>query len=638
MKSSSQTGEAHYSGIEKSKRDNSASESGGGAHSEQDKVEEEENLNTEEEENREQEKQAAEVDIDEERQAALPHATHYSSENLETESTGKTKAKSCNDISNNKYNAPGDSDEELETGKKVSIHILKGGSQKRGKKLFYKLKHFRGSDFSKSMDIMEGSKRIMKIKTKKHNFRKQQVKLSRDSEPLIAVLTWGVSQSVRELENVPIPPIFMSSDFKAHWKIKKENHNFNKQNMPSHFKFKEYCPLVFKKLRQLFNYNDERFEEIVQGISPTETAPCLSDEDPENPNSTPNTSFPTNFDNEDENRTGINSDCDLYPQLPLLHYSQDRSLVIKFVSSDNIAEMHSFLPKYYRHIVEQGANTLLPRYVAMYRLSTSSSSDGFDKHGKGYYAILMENMFSRHLKIHRQYDLKGSTVGRQANQSEKQNGTLFDKDFIQANEKISLEQNGKEQFLSRLHSDVEFLSDCKIISYSLLLGIHDRTRQDSTIRRVASGGSPSDPNCSDKGYESPDNQILIPGDRIGDANLAPPSESQSSNLLQAQTQQIIGGVRRLSATETNMCNYEFKSAEDDNQHIYYCGLIDCMSDYDAQKRMAHAIKSRRHANAEISTVKPEKYKIRFLDFVKDQVLWKAAEKSSSVVVNQSAEL
>jgi hypothetical protein len=250
----------------------------------------------------------------------------------------------------------------------------------------------------------------------------------------------------------------------------------------------------------------------------------------------------------------------------------------------------------------------------------------------------MENMFSRHLKIHRQYDLKGSTVGRQANQSEKQNGTLFDKDFIQANEKISLEQNGKEQFLARLHSDVEFLSDCKIISYSLLLGIHDRTRQDSTIRRVASGGSPSDPNCSDKGYESPDNQILIPGDRIGDANLAPPSESQSSNLLNAQTQQIIGGVRRLSATETNVCNYEFKSAEDDNQHIYYCGLIDCMSDYDAQKRMAHAIKSRRHANAEISTVKPEKYKIRFLDFVKDQVLWKAEEKSSSVVVNQSAEL
>ena len=475
------------------------------------------------------------------------------------------------------------------------------------------------------------------------NFR-QQVKLSRDSEPLIAVLTWGVSQSVRELENVPIPPIFMSSDFKAHWKIKKENHNFNKQNMPSHFKFKEYCPLVFKKLRQIFNYNDERFEEIVQGISPTETAPCLSDpEDPENVNNTPNTSFPTNFDNEDENKSGINSDCDLYPQLPLLHYSQDRSLVIKFVSSDNIAEMHSFLPKYYRHIVEQGANTLLPRYVAMYRLSTSSSSDGFDKHGKGYYAILMENMFSRHLKIHRQYDLKGSTVGRQANQSEKQNGTLFDKDFIQANEKISLEQSGREQFLSRLHSDVEFLSDCKIISYSLLLGIHDRTRQDSTIRRVASGGSPSDPNCSDKGYESPDNQILIPGDRIGDANLAPPSEnstSQTSNLLQTQTQQIIGGVRRLSANDQNVCNYEFKSSDDGNQHIYYCGLIDCMSDYDAQKRMAHAIKSRRHANAEISTVKPEKYKVRFLDFVKDQVMWKnpEGEKSSSVVVNQSAEL
>merc|ERR1712048_900231 len=159
---------------------------------------------------------------------------------------------------------------------------------------------------------------------------------------------------------------------------KKENHNFNKQNMPSHFKFKEYCPLVFKKLRQIFNYDDNRFTEIVKGASPTENIDgFLSDGEEE----------PTN------NGTTILSDSELYPELPKLHYSQDRSLVIKFISSENVAEMHSFLPKYYRHIVEQGGNTLLPRYIAMYRLSTSSSSEGFDKHGKGYYCILMENMF-----------------------------------------------------------------------------------------------------------------------------------------------------------------------------------------------------------------------------------------------------
>merc|ERR1739840_26494 len=113
------------------------------------------------------------------RQEALPHATHYSSGELDSksseinetnESSDRNKAKSCNDLSTDKYTVPEYSDEELETGKKVSIHILKGGSQKRGKRLFYKLKHFRGSNFSKSMDIMEGSKRIMKIKTKKHNF------------------------------------------------------------------------------------------------------------------------------------------------------------------------------------------------------------------------------------------------------------------------------------------------------------------------------------------------------------------------------------------------------------------------------------------------------------------------------------
>ena len=29
--------------------------------------------------------------------------------------------------------------------------------------------------------------------------------------------------------------------------------------MPSHFKFKEYCPMVFRNLRERFNVDDEVF-------------------------------------------------------------------------------------------------------------------------------------------------------------------------------------------------------------------------------------------------------------------------------------------------------------------------------------------------------------------------------------------
>lgn len=33
-----------------------------------------------------------------------------------------------------------------------------------------------------------------------------------------------------------------------------------RENMPSHFKFKEYCPLVFRNLRERFGIDDQDFQ------------------------------------------------------------------------------------------------------------------------------------------------------------------------------------------------------------------------------------------------------------------------------------------------------------------------------------------------------------------------------------------
>ena len=36
-------------------------------------------------------------------------------------------------------------------------------------------------------------------------------------------------------------------------------HFFFREKFPSHFKFKEYCPLVFRKLREDFNIDDQAY-------------------------------------------------------------------------------------------------------------------------------------------------------------------------------------------------------------------------------------------------------------------------------------------------------------------------------------------------------------------------------------------
>ena len=53
--------------------------------------------------------------------------------------------------------------------------------------------------------------------------------------------------------------MLMPDDFRAFSKVKIDNHAFNKENLPSHFKIKEYCPLVFRNLRERFGLDDMEY-------------------------------------------------------------------------------------------------------------------------------------------------------------------------------------------------------------------------------------------------------------------------------------------------------------------------------------------------------------------------------------------
>lgn len=150
-----------------------------------------------------------------------------------------------------------------------------------------------------------------KTKTKKKHFVCQKVKLFRASEPILSVLMWGVNHTINELSNVPVPVMLMPDDFKAYSKIKVDNHLFNKENLPSRFKFKEYCPMVFRNLRERFGIDDQDYQNSV-----TRSAPINSDS---------------------QGRCGTRF---------LTTY--DRRFVIKTVSSEDVAEMHNILKKYHQ--------------------------------------------------------------------------------------------------------------------------------------------------------------------------------------------------------------------------------------------------------------------------------------------------
>ncbi|VEL13956.1 unnamed protein product [Protopolystoma xenopodis] len=78
------------------------------------------------------------------------------------------------------------------------------------------------------------------------------MKLFRANEPLKSVLMWGINYSYSTLDHVKPRAMLLKDDFKSYFKVKVNHHLFNKENMPGRFKFKEYCPLVFKNLRDRF--------------------------------------------------------------------------------------------------------------------------------------------------------------------------------------------------------------------------------------------------------------------------------------------------------------------------------------------------------------------------------------------------
>lgn len=84
----------------------------------------------------------------------------------------------------------------------------------------------------------------------------------------------------------------------------------------------------------------------------------------------------------------------------------------------------------------------------MYRLTV----DGIQS-----YFVVMRNVFSSHLKVHKKYDLKGSTVDREANEKEleKQLPTLKDNDFIKNKVKINIGDAAKEKLTETMNADVD---------------------------------------------------------------------------------------------------------------------------------------------------------------------------------------
>lgn len=406
---------------------------------------------------------------------------------------------------------------------------------------------------------------LSKLKKKHFRVKHQKVKLFRANEPLLSVFMWGVNHTINELSHVTIPVMLLPDDFRAYSKLKVDNHLFNKENMPSHFKIKEYCPLVFRNLRERFGIDDLDYKESLTRSQPIAV--------------------------ESPGKSGAK-----------FYQSYDRLFIIKTLTSEEVERMHSFLKQYHPYIVERHGKTLLPQYLGMYRLTVD---------GDEHYVVAMRNVFSNHLTTHKKFDLKGSTVDREASDKEKEKDlpTLKDNDFVKDGTKICIGEDAKEKLLETLNADVGFLTNLHLMDYSLLVGIHDCARAEAEEIANENNGGTADPDDEDEDSEG----VVPSNDRIPWGTTPP----DSPHTLNRETSIQYDGV---IIPELDI--YAIPSSDNAPvKEIYFIALIDVLTHYGVKKQAAKAAKTVKYgANVDgISTCDPEQYGKRFIEFLSKAV-------------------
>ncbi|KAG4397047.1 hypothetical protein GLYMA_10G060000v4 [Glycine max] len=397
----------------------------------------------------------------------------------------------------------------------------------------------------------------------------------------------------------------------------KEGSQLTPPHQSEGFKWKDYCPMVFRNLRELFKIDAADYMMSICGNDALREL------------SSPGKSGSVFF------------------------LSQDDRFMIKTLRRSEVKVLLRMLPDYHHH-VKTYDNTLITKFFGLHRIIPSS--------GQKFRFVVMGNMFCTELRIHRRYDLKGSSLGRSSDKIEiDENTTLKDLDL---NYCFYLEPSWQESLLKQIEIDSKFLELQQIMDYSLLLGVHYRAPQqlhpynqnrtadglpilaeevtwngdwrDNAMPLTIDVTSKQYKHCfwflldplEDEGSNYPQGLVLVPrgtdddsvvvGSHIRGSRLrASAAGDEEVDLLLPGTArlQIQLGVNMPARAEQIPGKEEMQMFHEAYDVVLYLGIIDILQEYNMTKKIEHAYKSIQFDSLSISAVDPTFYSRRFLDFI-----------------------
>ncbi|XP_050206970.1 phosphatidylinositol 4-phosphate 5-kinase 1 [Mercurialis annua] len=391
---------------------------------------------------------------------------------------------------------------------------------------------------------------------------------------LMLNLQLGIRHSVGKHAQIlrPLKPSDFDPKEKFWTRFPAEGSKITPPHQSFEFRWKDYCPTVFRHLRELFHVDTADYMLAI----------CGNDALRELSSPGKSGSF--------------------------FYLTQDDRFMIKTVKKSEVKVLIRMLHSYYRHVCRY-ENSLVTKFFGVHCVKPIG--------GQKTRFIVMGNLFCSEYRIHRRFDLKGSSHGRTTDKSEgeiDETTTLKDLDL---NFVFRLQQNWYQELIKQINRDCEFLEAERIMDYSLLVGLH--FRDDNTYEKMGlspfvlrSGDNDSYQNekfmrgCRFLEAELQDRDRILAGwkplIRLG-ANM--PARADRMARRSDFDQYTPGGISHLTPSRNGEI-YEV---------VLYFGIIDILQDYDISKKLEHAYKSLQADPTSISAVDPKLYSKRFRDFI-----------------------
>lgn len=416
---------------------------------------------------------------------------------------------------------------------------------------------------------------------------------------LMLNLQLGIRYTVGKITPVPVREV-RSSDFGSRARIRMFFPQKGSQFTPTHnsinFYWKDYCPMVFRNLREMFKIDAADYMVSL----------CGGD--------------------------GLKELCSPGKSGSIFYLSQDERFVIKTLRKTELKVLLKMLPRYYDHVGAHD-NTLITKFFGLHRITI--------KCGQKIRFVVMGNMFCTELRIHRRYDLKGSSHGRSTSSDKiNENTTLKDLDLSYV---FHLEKSWRESLFRQISLDCMFLESQCIIDYSMLLGLHFRAPEclrpplESERRNEFPSPATDDFDAPKQDEVTiPPKGLLLVAHEPGSVSSMPGSHIRGSTLRaspegdeEREVDLLLPGTGRLrvqlgvnmpaKAKQKLLHNEGPRSAEVDLFEVYdvvlYLGIIDILQEYNITKKVEHACKSFKHDPLTISAVEPKLYSRRFISFL-----------------------